>query len=287
MHLRGKALVMRDLLILTAAAFAMAWAVVTLLAPNRIVDGGFTGLAILLNNLLGTPIGVVTLGLTAVAMLAGYFILGPSFGFRTVYATIVYTLAIDFLDQGLHLPPLTHNLNLAVFYGGSIVGASLAAIFYTGGSTGGTDVLAAIIKRFTGLALGRSLLLVDLTIAFTAGLFFGAELLMYSLILIFLETYVIDLILNGIGATKKIWIVSDRWEEIRDAILDLERGVTVFDATGGYTNSPRKLLITYVPRRYVTRLRRLIFEVDPEAFMAIEPVSSVYGEGFISPHDNS
>ncbi|MBU1536426.1 YitT family protein [Myxococcota bacterium] len=271
----------RDALLIIIGAFALSFSVVGFMAPNQLLDGGFTGIAIILNSLFGTPIGVVALAMMSVALLVSYILLGPAFGKKTVLATVIFTLSIDFWDKLMHLRPITREMPLAVFYGGLIAGVALATIFHTGASTGGTDALAAVIKRYTGVPLGRALLLIDVVVAFVAGLFFGPEPLMYSLILIFIETQVIDLVLNGISATERLWIVSEKWEEIRAFIVaQMGRGATVFDGEGAYTGKSRKVVIAYVPRRMAIQVRRRIHQIDPDVFLAVEPSIGVYGEGF-------
>ncbi len=277
----------RDALELTIGSVLLAFAVTAYMAPNRILDGGFTGIAILLHHLFNTPIGSVALALMSVALVVGYFKLGPSFGARTIFATVLFTLAIDFFNHVIQIEALTDDLTLAVFYGGTIAGFALSLIFHAGGSTGGTDVIATLIKSATGISVGRVLLFIDVGVAFVAGLFFGSRLLMYSLILIFIETQVIDLVLNGFSATRRLWIVSDRAEEIRAHIVEhLGRGATVFEGTGGFSGEPRRVVITYVPRRLVTPLMRDLHDLDPDVFVAVDAAAQVYGEGFRSFRNN-
>lgn len=273
---------LRDYAALTVGSMMLAFAVTAYMAPNRILDGGFTGVAILLHHLIGTPIGTVALLLMSVALAVGYIKMGPAFGIRTIYATVLFTLSIDFFDHVVHIEPLTDDLTLAVFYGGAIAGASLSLIFHAGGTTGGTDVIATLLKRATGWSVGRTLLFIDLTVAFVAGLFFGARLLMYSLILIFIETQVIDLVLNGFSATRRLWIVSTRAEEIREHIVRLGRGATLFEGRGAYTHEPRQVIITYIPRRMLSSLMRDLHDIDPNVFVAVDATAHVYGEGFRS-----
>lgn len=273
---------LRDYVELTVGSILLAFAVTAYMAPNRILDGGFTGVAILLHHLIKTPIGTVALLLMSVALALGYIKMGPAFGIRTIYATVLFTLSIDFFDHVVHIEPLTDDLTLAVFYGGAIAGASLSLIFHAGGTTGGTDVIATLLKRATGWSVGRTLLFIDLTVAFVAGLFFGARLLMYSLILIFIETQVIDLVLNGFSATRRLWIVSTRAEEIREHIVRLGRGATLFEGRGAYTHEPRQVIITYIPRRMLSSLMRDLHDLDPNVFVAVDATAHVYGEGFRS-----
>ena len=183
----------REFIELMVGSFLLAFSVTAYMAPNRILDGGFTGIAILLHHLFGTPIGTVALALMSIALVIGYVKLGPAFGFRTIFATVLFTLGIDFFNHVIHIQALTDDLTLAVFYGGILAGFALSLIFHAGGSTGGTDVIATLIKRSTGMSVGRILMFIDVTVAFVAGFFFGSRLLMYSLILIFVETQVIDL----------------------------------------------------------------------------------------------
>ncbi len=278
---QSKLQLFRDVFLIGVGAFALSFSVVGFMAPNKLLDGGFTGVAIILNALFGTPIGVFALAMMSGALLLSYMLLGPSFGKKTVFATVLFTLSIDFWDKVVRLPVVTRDLPLAVFYGGLTAGVALAIIFHAGASTGGTDALATIIKRYAGIPLGRALLLIDVVVAFIAGLFFGPEPLMYSLILIFIETQVIDLVLNGISATERFWIVSARWEAIRDFIVaEMGRGATVFEGQGGFTGEDRRVVIAYVPRRMAVSFRRRIHQIDPDVFLAVDPSTGVYGEGF-------
>jgi uncharacterized membrane-anchored protein YitT (DUF2179 family) len=281
-HLKTSTFItIRDYFLITAGSILMSFSVAGFMAPNKIMDGGFTGIAIILHHLFNTPIGLVALFMMSIVLIIGYKLLGKAFGVRTIYATLLFTLSIEFFIGYLKIGAITHDMTLAVFYGGLFTGISLAMIFYVGASTGGTDVLASIIKKYVGLSLGRSLLLIDLVVSMGAGLFFGAEKLMYSLILIFIETQVIDLILNGISASKRLWIISEKWEQIRDHILDnYERGATLIEGQGAYTKDKKTIIISYIPRRYVTKLKREIHKIDPDVFIGIDPSAGVYGEGF-------
>jgi uncharacterized membrane-anchored protein YitT (DUF2179 family) len=275
---------LRDFFLIFIGSLALSFSVVGFMAPNKILDGGFTGIAIILHHLWGTPIGAVALGMISITLVSSYFIMGPSFGKKTIIATLLFTLTIDLWGSVLNIGAITNDMTLAVFYGGLISGVSLGMIFYAGASTGGTDALATVIKKYTGLPLGRALLMMDMVVAFSAGLFFGSEALMYSLILIFIETQVIDLVLNGISATKRFWIISSHTDEIMEYILNnLGRGATIFKGEGAFTGENKKVIITYVPRRFVTQFKRKLHAIDPNVFVAIDPSSGVYGEGFMHP----
>ncbi len=274
----------QDYCCIASGSIILAFAVIGFMSPNQLISGGFTGISIILNHLFGIPIGLFSLFLMGITFFAGLFVLGSGFGGRSIFATVIFTSALDIFDKVIELGPITNNLTLAVFYGGIISGASMALIFYSGSSTGGSDTLAAIIKKYTGIPIGKALFGIDLAITLSAGFIFGAEPLMYSFILIFISSQVIDLVLNGIKSTKKMWIISKKWEEIQDLLItEYNRGVTLFEGIGGFTGEKRNTLISYVPRKDVNRLRRQIHAIDPDVFISVENSSGVFGNGFRHP----
>jgi uncharacterized membrane-anchored protein YitT (DUF2179 family) len=199
-----------------------------------------------------------------------------------VVSVLVLSAAIDLLAP-LLTPPTSDRL-LVICYGGLLDGLGMGLVFRGRGSTGGTDVLARLAHRFLGVGIGQALLAMNVVIFAAAGFIFGAEAVMVALALAFVSARVLDVVQSGFAAARSALIISTAPERVKTAVLErLGRGVTVLAGQGGYTGEPRPVLYVVVAAHEVGRLKRLVAEADPEAFVAIAPAQEVLGEGF-SPH---
>ncbi len=255
---------------------------VLFILPMDMVEGGSTGVGIIVQHLTGLPIvGTTSLLITSVLFIVGTRILGKGFGVKSIYAATLMNILIDILLI-MKLPQITEDMLLAAFYGGAIVGFGLGIIYFYGASTGGADALGQILWKLKKIRIGRTLLTVDVFVLGAAtAIFIPLEKLMYSLIFIFIELFVIDKVLNGIQANQRIMIVTDKPEEMKTAIFEkLNRGITIFKGTGGYTGNERYLLTSVLPQKNIPSLYRIVSEVDDGAFVIVHNVSQVYGEGF-------
>jgi len=250
------------------------------LIPNKIAAGGVSGIATILHYLVNVPVGAAMLALNIPLFVMGVYRLGLRFGFRSLFGTITLSLAVDALAPFLPIP--THDLLLASLFGGVLVGLGLGFVFRHKGTTGGTDLAAAVLRTYTGVNIGQLLFLVDATVVIAAGIAFdSAELAMYALITIFVTAWLIDLVQEGFSYAKAFLIISDRPLEISAAIVDgLNRGATAWPARGVYTGTEKEVLLSVVNRSEVTRLKDIIYGVDPRAFVILADVHEVLGEGF-------
>jgi len=252
--------------------------------PNKVVSGGVTGIAILLHYTLGTPVGLGVLALNVPLLWLGWrYAGGMRFFVRTVVAVAVMSAAIDLTAPFLHAP--TSDRLLVICYGGLLDGLGLGLVFRARGTTGGTDVLARLARRHLGVGIGQSLLAMNVLIFAAAGFVFGAEAVMVALALAFVSARVLDMVQAGFAAARAALVISTKCGEVRTAVLErLGRGVTVLHGEGGYTGRPRPVLYVVVAAQEVGRLKRLVADVDPAAFVAITPAQEVLGEGF-APHE--
>lgn len=250
------------------------------LIPNKIAAGGVSGIATILHYLLGAPVGAAILALNIPLFIMGIYRLGLRFGFRSLYGTITLSLAVDLLAPVLPVP--TDDILLASLYGGVLTGLGMGLVFRFRGTTGGTDLAAAVLRTYTGVNIGQLLFLVDGAVVLAAGLAFrSAELAMYALITIFITAWLIDVVQEGFSYAKAFLIISERSEEIAEAIIaGLDRGATAWPAQGVYTGVQRNVLLSVVNRAEVTRLKDIVHEVDPRAFVILADVHEVLGEGF-------
>lgn len=250
------------------------------LIPNKIAAGGVSGIATILHYLIHVPVGATMLVLNVPLFALGILRLGMRFGFRSLYGTITLSLAVDLLAPVLPTP--TQDILLASLYGGVLVGLGLGLVFRYKGTTGGTDLVAAVLRTYTGGNIGRQLFMVDGAVVLAAwATFNSAELAMYALLTIFVVSWLIDVVQEGLSYARAFLIISDRPSEIAAAIVaGLNRGATAWPARGVYTGADREVVLSVVNRSEVSRLKEIIYGVDPCAFVILADVHEVLGEGF-------
>lgn len=253
---------------------------VIFLIPNKVAAGGVSGLATVIYYLTGFPVGTAMLLFNIPLFIIGVKVLGRHVGFRTLYGILVLSMGTDLL--GPYLPVLTHDPLLASLYGGAVSGLGMGLVFKFRGTTGGTDLVAALLHRFfPTFSIGQGLLIVDAIVIALAGLVFNAELALYAVVALFISSKVIDLIQEGFNVAKALFIISDHADEIRVDILEkMGRGVTTLCGQGGFTGHPKNVLLVVVSRAEVAEVKALTLSIDPRAFVILTDVHEVMGEGF-------
>ena len=248
------------------------------MTPNSIAPGGITGIATILNHLFRWPIGTVTLLLNLPLFLISYRAMGRIFAFRSLVATIFFTLFIDILP----LQPMTADPLLGALYGGVMLGCGLGLIMRGGATSGGSDMIAKMVnKRFQFISTGSFLFAIDFAVVVSAGFLIGATEALYSLICIFLSAKVMDTVIIGFSSNKACFIISSRWQEIADRIMrDMDRGVTQLTARGAYTGAERPTLLCVIGRSEIMALKRILREEDEKAFVIIVEAHEAIGDGF-------
>ncbi len=248
------------------------------LTPNRIAPGGITGIAMILNHLLSWPVGTVSLILNIPLFLIGYRTMGRIFAFRSLLATILFSLFIDILP----LQPLTTDPLLGTLYGGVMLGIGLGLIMRGGATTGGSDMIARMVhKRFQYISVGSFLFAIDFAVVLAAGFLIGTTEALYALISIFLTAKVMDVIVIGFSSNKACFVISSRWKEISDRILqDMNRGVTQLTSRGAYTGEERPTLLCVISRSEIMAFKRILREEDENAFVIIVEAHEAIGDGF-------
>jgi len=249
------------------------------LIPNKIAAGGVSGIATIVYYLVKFPVGMTMLAINIPLFLLSIKEMGLSFGVRSLFGTVTLSLFVDLLAN--YLPVPTHDIFLASLYGGVLVGVGLGIVFRSKGTTGGTDLAAALIHRYTGLPIGMSLLSIDACVIVAAGIFFNAEAAMFALITVFVTARVIDIVQEGVGYAKAALIISDHNDRIAEVILhQMDRGATALRGRGLYTKHEKDVLLSVVTQSEVTRLKEMVYAVDPKAFVIVANIHEVLGEGF-------
>lgn len=274
--------------------FIMAAGFVLFINPYKIVPGGVYGIAIVIHYLtegvftfwpLGIPIGLLGLAMDIPLTLLGIKILGPRFGIKTVVGFILTASFMDLLTWliGRNDPlELGDQLLLASIFGGVLIGFGLGLVFRSRATSGGTDIVAMIINKYTGLPLGQLLIIVDSVIVLIGLAAFGDwKIPLYSWIAIFVTGKVIDVTMRGISYEKTMFIISDKHEDIRQKIIvDLDRGGTMFVGKGMYSETEKNMIYTNVSRREYQILKDYIRQVDPDAFVTVIDANEILGHGF-------
>lgn len=251
------------------------------LIPNNIAAGGFTGIGQLVNHFIDIKIGTVNLLLNIPLFLFSIKSLGLKFGIRSMIAMFGFSMLIDYLP----LPAATDDLMLASVYGGVLCGIGFGLILRGNATTGGTDMLASLLHRFFPfLRVSYGIFLTDGIVILASAFVFESQAAMYALISVFFSNVLIDLVLEGPNSAHSYFIISDKSDEIANHILhEMDRGVTALEGIGMYNGTKKHVLMCVINRFESMRLRRIIFAIDPSAFVIANKAHEVLGEGF-KPH---
>lgn len=248
--------------------------------PNRISDGGVSGIGIILLYVAHIPLWVTLLVVNLPLLWLSHKLWGGRVGTRTLYGTLMLSLAVAVL----RVHAMTHNVLLAAVYGGVLSGVGLGLVFRSRGTTGGTDVVARFLSHWSPVSMGQGMMLIDFFIIAGFGFIFNPTLAMYSLIALFISSRAIDVVQEGVSYARAFTIVSAKADLVAGKIMEtMNRGVTRMGATGEYTGELRPILYVVVTRSEVTTLKELIYEVDRDAFVVVGTVHEVIGEGFRKP----
>ena len=267
--------------IITLGAVIYALAFDWFVAPNQIAMGGVTGLAQIVNALVPVlPVGVLSILVNVPLFLAGWRLLGGRLLVSSLYAMAVSSLAIDVIAWMHTFPPM--DPILATLYGGAGMGVGLGLVFSQGATTGGTDIIGKLLKlKFPWLPIGKLVMIPDMVVVILAAVVFGTvNAALYGLIQMYLLSKVMDMILYGWDTSRVAYIITDRWEETVQGLLDMNRGVTLLQGKGAYTGAEKQVLLVAFRQREIVPIKRMLREIDPKAFFIVCDAHETLGEGF-------
>lgn len=274
--------------LIAVGAFILAAGFVLFITPYKIVPGGVYGISIVLHYILGTPVGLVALAFDIPLTIIGIKVLGPRFGAKTVIGFVLTAVFVDGITYFYGTEPLVKDdALLSSIFGGLFLGVGLGLIFKSRATSGGTDIVAMMISKYTRLPVGQLMIMVDSTIVLIGLIVFQDwKIPLYSLIVIFITGKVIDTILEGMNYDKVLFIISDKSDEIRQKIIvDLNRGGTLIKGEGLYSQNDRQVIFTVVNRRETVMLQDYINDIDPLAFVTVLNSNEILGNGFRSLRD--
>ncbi|WML31643.1 YitT family protein [Neobacillus sp. OS1-32] len=263
---------------ITIGAILMATGLEIFLVPNKVIDGGITGISIMLSYLSGWKLGIFLFILNLPFVYLGYKQMGKTFALSTVYGIIVLSIFTTFFHP---IPPFTEDILLATVFGGMILGIGVGLVIRNGGALDGTEILAIVINNKVPFSVGQIIMIMNIFILGTAGFVFSWDRAMYSLLAYVIASKAIDGVVAGLEGTKSVWIISDVAEEIGEAVnARLGRGVTYLQGEGAYTGDNKKVIFSVITRLEESKLTTIVEEIDPSAFLAIADISEVRGGRF-------
>jgi len=284
----NRIILVREYILTTVGLLLTALGLDMFLVPNGIAAGGVSGLSMILSHFTNIPVGIWMYILNAILFAIAFFTIGFDFSAKTIYSTFMLNFLVDLFDRIVPIwkysPPYIHgevDYILAVFFGVMLTAIGMAITFSQNSSTGGTDIIARIINRYFGAAIGTTLMIIDFIIGFSSMFSFGIEKAMYAILAIIMNGMIIDFVLHGIEMSSKVIIFTEKTDQVIDFIInELKRGVTKIPSIGAYTGKERMLILTVIRRRELAELIHFLKKTDPKAFVIIGEVRQVLGEGF-------
>lgn len=272
----------KEYALITVGVLIAALGISQFLAPHAIVSGGVSGIAIIINKLTGFPVGVGVLLMNIPLFISGIIFLGKSFGLKSVYGAFVFSLFLDATATDLIL---TENLLMSALFGGSLIGIGFGFMFLSGATSGGTDILAALLNSaFPAIDIGKWFFIIDIIIISLSTVFFrNTELLLSGIIALALNSFLLDYIILGANKAKLVYIISNHAEQIASRITkSVNRGVTGVSVRGMYTGDERTMLMCVVKRFELRKLEEIVEQIDKNAFIIFTQARKITGQGFIS-----
>lgn len=274
----------KNFLIMTAGCILLALGVFFFKIPNGFATGGVTGIATVLAKIIPVTPGLLIWGFNILLMIIGFVFLGKENGIKTVYCSMLYSAITYILEICIPLDaPLTNQPFLELVYAMLLTSIGSAMIFNADASSGGTDIVALILKKFTAINVGKALLIVDFFVAASSFLVFDIKTGLYSLLGLFAKAFIVDAVIENLNTCKYFVVITSKREEISEFIIkNLHHGVTVNTVTGEYTGEEKTMIHTVCKRSEAIKLRNRIREIDTHAFIIITTSSEIIGRGFRS-----
>lgn len=271
----------KSYVVITLGSILYALAYNIFYAPNLVAMGGLTGLGQVINALVPVlPVGTMVFIMNVPLFFLGWKYIGGHLLVSSLYAMTFSSFAIDLMDMIYQFPPM--DTMLAAIFGGALLGLGIGLVFSKGATTGGTDLIARLLKlKFAWLPMGTLVLIPDFVVIVLAAIAFGkVESALYGLVSLFITTKVMDMVLYGLDSSKVAYIISDACKEITDAVMAMDRGATILHGEGAYSGDEKKVLMVAFKQKEIVPLKEKVNEIDPHAFLIVCDAHDVLGEGF-------
>ena len=270
----------KDYFFLTLGSLIYAFAIEGFLIPSQIIDGGVTGISMILSTLLGGELGYFIIGVNMPFIVLALQKLGKRFVFSTFYSILIFALGVMVFGKVFHGHCIIENLDLflVAVFGGLILGAGVGLIIRNGASVDGTEILAVYATKKIAFSVGEIIMFINLFIFTVAGFVFDWQHAMYSIITYFVAYKTMDIVIEGLNESKSVFVITDYSTEIgKDIMEKMDVSVTYIDAEGGYSGVKKRIVYCVISRLQVQKLKEIAKNIDPRAFIAIENVYEVEG----------
>ncbi len=271
----------KNLLYILAGNTIYAAAIVMFILPNDLITGGTTGLALFFNHQFNIPITAFVSIFNFTMFIIGFFVLGKKFALTTVISTFYYPFIFGILEQIPELRGMTNDTMLSVICGGIMIGFGIGIVIRVGASTGGVDIPPLVLNKKFSIPVSVSLYVIDFSILLLQMLFSNREQVLYGILLVLIYTVVLDKVLLLGKSQLQVKIVSEKYEEINDMIINqLDRGSTLIHAETGFCRNQNLMVLTVISARELSKLNQFVMDIDQNAFVIISQVNEVRGRGF-------
>ena len=272
----------KDYIVITLAVIIMDLGIYAFKFPNHFSFGGVSGLAVVLNEILGISAAQINLVINLALLVIGFAVLGKSFGLKTAYATVLSSVVLSLMEKVMPISaPLTNQPMLELAYAIALPAVAAAMLFYVDASGGGTDIVAMILKKYTTIDIGTALLISDVAIVALSFIAFDVRTGLFSVCGLLAKSIFVDRTMDQMRLCKYFTIISSNPEPICDFIQNvLNRSTTLYNAEGGYSHENKKVILCALDRRQAVILQRFIRQTDDSAFIMITKSSETFGKGF-------
>lgn len=251
--------------------------------PNHIASGGVSGLALVINNMLGIETGLIMIICNVILFVIAFIFIGGNFGIKSMYAAFSLSFILSIIGKTQIPFALTDNLMLASIFGSALLALGTAIMLTQDATTGGTSITAKILSKYCNIDFGKGLLISDSIVILLATYTFGVELALFGLLSIYLTGTLIDRFIDGFNLSKQVMVFTSQENVVANYIIkDIDRGCTVFYGKGGYTGNDNCVILTILTRSQFIKLKQFIKNNDPDAFITVSETSEVLGKGFKS-----
>ena len=272
----------KDYIVITLAVIVMDLGIYAFKFPNHFSFGGVSGLAVVLNEILGISAAQINLVINLLLLVIGFVVLGKSFGLKTAYATVLSSIVLSVMEKAMPISaPLTNQPMLELAYAIALPALAAGMLFYVDASGGGTDIIAMILKKYTTVDIGTALLISDIAIVALSFIAFDVRTGLFSVCGLLAKSVFVDRTMDQMRLCKYFTIISSNPEPICDFIQNvLNRSTTLYNAEGGYSHENKKVILCALDRRQAVILQRFIRQTDDSAFIMITKSSETFGKGF-------
>lgn len=274
----------KEYLMVGIGTLIVAFSAYYFFAPENLVCGGVTGFSIMMGDVLDLPISNISLVCNIVLLVLGFIFIGFEFGGKTIFATILFSGFLYVMENVAPCAaPVTDSTFVNLTVAALLCGLGLSIVFNQNASTGGTDILAMIFKKFFNLEIGTGMLLADAIVVILAMFYYGVSAGVYGALGWFITGAAINYFSDGFNVKKEITIITNKTDECKDYILNqVDRGVTIYKAEGGYSKSSKEIIVTVCKNKEYFKLKKELKKIDPGVFVIVRNVHEAIGEGFVS-----